>query len=66
MSDNLDTTIQEAAEGPASVSTDAGTVTSHNLKDLIEADRYLASKRAAATRRRGIRVSKIVTSGPGE
>ncbi len=66
MSDDLDDTIQEAAEGPASVTTDAGTVTQHNLKDLIEADRYLASKRAAATRRRGVRVSRVVTGGAGD
>lgn len=38
-----------ALAGPAQVSGDAGSVTQHNLKDLIEADRYLKSKCAAAS-----------------
>jgi len=66
MSEDLEDAIREAAEGPAAATTDAGSVTQHNLKDLIEADRYLAAKRAAATRRRGIRVSRVVTGGAGD
>jgi hypothetical protein len=55
--------IREVAAGPASASNDAGSITQQNLKDLIEAEKFLSS--AAASRRRGfgIKVSRIVPPG---
>lgn len=55
--------IEENAAGPAKASGDAGSVEQHSLKDQIEADRYLASKRAANSKSRGLRMSRL--AGPG-
>ena len=63
MSDNLDDTIRENAQGPAKASGDAGSVEQHKLSDQIEADRYLASKEAAKSKRRGIGFNKLVPPG---
>lgn len=56
----LSDVIRDAANNPASASTDAGSVSAHNIRDLIEADRYLASKAAAGRRGLGLRLSRIV------
>ena len=48
MPDDIAAKIEEAAEGPQRVRTDAGEVQSHPLPDLIEADKYLASRDAGA------------------
>jgi hypothetical protein len=48
MSDPLDETIEREAAKPASLSSDAGSTTRRPLGELVEADRYLARKRAAA------------------
>lgn len=63
MSDDLDNTIRENAQGPAKASGDSGSVEQHKLKDQIEADRYLASKAAAKSKRRGLMFNKIVPPG---
>lgn len=48
MPDSLDeNTIKNAAEAPLAAEVDGTKVLNHNLKDLIEADRYTESKRAA-------------------
>lgn len=61
---DLSETIKTAAEGPAEASGDQGSAKQHNLKDLIEVDRYLASKNAAKNNKRlGLRMMKI--SPPG-
>lgn len=63
MSD-LEDTILENASGPAEASGDSGSVKQHSLRDQIEADRYLASKAAAANAtHRGLRFNKIVPPG---
>ena len=46
MTDELDDQIAEDAAGPESATVDGVTVTKRSLQDLIEADRYLAGKRA--------------------
>lgn len=50
-SSDMDTDIEQqigrAAANPAKVSGDAGAVEQQPLKDLIEADKYLAHKRAS-------------------
>lgn len=59
---DLSDAIANAAAAPLKATGDTGSLEQHNLKDLIAADQYLASKRA----RRGFRISKIVPgSAPG-
>jgi hypothetical protein len=61
--ESIEDAIVENAKSPARASGDAGSVEQHNLKDQIEADRYLASKRATHTKHRGLRFNKIVPPG---
>jgi hypothetical protein len=67
MSDDLSDAIESTARGPASVRTDAGEVTAQDLGAMIEADKYLAAKNAAAggqtTTRRGLRFNKLIPPG---
>jgi len=63
MSDELEDKIRENAEGPAKASGDAGSVEQHKLTDQIEVDRYLESKKAAKSKRRGLTFNKIVPPG---
>lgn len=63
MADDLDDTIRQNAEGPAKASGDAGSVEQHTLPDQIAADRYLAAKEAARSKRRGLVFNKLVPPG---
>ncbi len=63
MADELDDTIRQNAQGPAKAASDAGSVEQHPLPDQIEADRYLASKKAAQDKKRGLKLNKIVPPG---
>jgi hypothetical protein len=65
MSDEVSNKLAEAAVGPKRVRTDAGEVESHDLVDIIEADKYLAAKAAAAgtNKHRGLRFNKIIPPG---
>ena len=63
MADDLDNTIRENAQGPAEAHGDSGGVKQHSLKDQIDADRYLASKAAMASKSPGVRFAKIVPPG---
>ena len=65
MGSSLEETIRENAQKPAEVSSDAGSVKQHSLKDQIEADRYLAAKEAANSSKRGLRFNKFVPPGAG-
>lgn len=65
MSSSLEDNIRENAQKPAEVSSDAGSVKQHSLKDQIEADRYLAAKEAANSSKRGLRFNKFVPPGAG-
>ena len=60
---DIEKAIRDAAVAPASASNDAGSVSQHSLKDMIELDRYLASKAAVKTKSRGLRVQKIISPG---
>ena len=60
MADELDDTIRENAQGPAKASGDAGSVEQHKPSEQIEADRYLAAKQAAKSKRRGLVFNKLV------
>ena len=46
MAQELDSTIRDNAQGPESAETDGVRVRQHNLRDQIEADKYLAGKDA--------------------
>ena len=59
----IDQNIRENAGGPKRASGDAGSVEQHDLKDQIDADRYLASKEAAKKKGLGIKVTKAIPHG---
>ena len=63
MPHDLEKTIRQNAEGLAKASGDASSVEQHSLAEQIEADRYLASKAAARTKKRGLRLNKSVPPG---
>ncbi len=63
MTDTLDKTIQENAKGPKRAKGDSGEMEQHSLTEQIEADRYLASKRAARSKKAGLRFAKLVPPG---
>lgn len=58
--------IKEALANPASVSVDGQSVSQHNLKDLIEVDQYLESKKQGKSNKLGIRVCKMIRGGYNE
>jgi hypothetical protein len=55
--------IKENAAGPAKASGDSVSIEQHSIQDQIAADRYLASKRAAAKPHRGMRFTRIIPPG---
>jgi hypothetical protein len=63
MADDLKDAIRENAVGPAKAAGDAGSVEQHKLSEQIEADKYLASKEAAKSKRRGLQFNKLVPPG---
>lgn len=63
MTDELEDKIRENAEGPAKAAGDAGSIEQHKLKDQIAVDKYLASKVAAKSKKRGLQFNKLVPPG---
>lgn len=63
MAETLAETIATNAAGPASASGDQGSMSQHNLKDQIEADKYLSGKTAAVKSSLPIRFSRIIPPG---
>lgn len=64
MADEVSNALKQAAQQPKRVRTDAGEVEAHDLREQIEADKYLAAKAAAkSTKNRGLRFNKIVPPG---
>ena len=65
--DSTKNTVEEALakalSGPKSAEVDGQKVEQHSLPDLIEADRYLASKKAAKSRACGLKFAKMSHSG---
>lgn len=61
---DLSTTITTAAGSPSAASNDGHSATARPIGDLITADQYLAVKAAMSTRRRGLRYSRIMSTGP--
>jgi hypothetical protein len=67
MPDEIRSKISETAQGPRRVRTEAGEVEAQNLRDQIEADKYLAGKdavtAAAGRTNRGLRFNKLIPPG---
>ena len=63
MAKELADSIKENAQGPAEVAGDSGSMKQHPLRDQIEADRYLNSRDASRSRKRGLNLAKL--SPPG-
>ena len=63
MSDDLKEAIRENAAGPAKAAGDAGSVEQHKLTEQIAADKYLASKEATKSKRRGLQFNKLIPPG---
>lgn len=59
----IEQAIAENAAGPAKAAVDGQAVEQHPLRDQIEADRYLESKRASRARGLGVRRTKAVPPG---
>ena len=66
MTDSTEEAIRKNAEGPKRVTVDGTSVEQHSIQDQIEADRYLASKRAAKNPLGGIGRTKLVPPGATE
>ncbi len=71
MTEQTPTTIEEAIESTAlgmtssETEADGRSMTSISIKDLIEADRHLANKRASAKAHFGMRMTKAIPPGGG-
>jgi len=63
VSDELEQTIRDNAQGPAKASGDSGSMEQHKLQDQIAADRYLNSKNAARAKGFGVRLGKVIPPG---
>lgn len=63
MPQDLTDAIKQNAEGPKRAQGDSGSVEQHDLKDQIEADKYLASREAARNPAKALARSKIVPPG---
>ena|GEM_PF-219126 len=59
---NLEETIRENASGPKRAQGDSGSIEQHSLKDQIDADKYLASKKAV---KHGIGIKNVKISPDG-
>ena len=63
VTDELDNTIRQNAEGPKRAKGDSGEMEQHSLCDQIEAAKHLASKEASTGKGLGVRTVKL--SPPG-
>jgi hypothetical protein len=56
MADDLDSTVEQSAQGPRRAAVDGQSAKAHSLPDLIEADKHLARRRAARPESAGLRL----------
>ena len=63
MADDLESRIEDVAAGPQEVTGDGHTVKMPKLPELIEADKYLASKTATGRPHMGLRITKLKMPG---
>ena len=59
----IEDAIRKNASGPKSADVDGQKVEQHSLSEQIEADSYLASKKAMKSRNSGLKTSKLCHSG---
>ncbi len=62
MTEEIKETIEQNAAAPKKVKGDSGELEQHSLKEQIEADRYLCSKKAVS-KGIGIKISKMKSAG---
>jgi hypothetical protein len=60
VTEDLTDSIEESAKGPRQVTADGVTAQQHSLPDQIEADKYLAQKKAAGDPAKAFARAKIV------
>ena len=60
---DLETTITDHAGAPKTVQIDGQTVTQRSISELVQAERYLASRNGVAKNHRGLRFSRVVNPG---
>ena len=67
MAEDLKDAIADSAQGPAEARGDSGSMRQHSLRDMIEADRYLAAKDALATtgNKPTLGIRMVLLSPPG-
>ena len=53
--------IVTSAQGPRRAAGDSGSFEQHSIPDQIAADRYAKSQAGVATRKRGLRFSRLVS-----
>lgn len=69
MATDIKQVIEEAAQGPAAMTGDAGSYTAHSLSELIKADEYLnktggtAGADAVKKKARGLRFTRLNPPG---
>lgn len=63
MPENMENQLRESASSPRRASGDSGSMEQHSLKDQIELDRYLESKKAVRKKNLGIRITKLEPPG---
>ncbi|MFI4912443.1 MAG: hypothetical protein ACIAQZ_12320 [Sedimentisphaeraceae bacterium JB056] len=63
MSDQSFIDIEKNAASPKKVKGDSGEVEQHSLSELIEAEKFLASKNALKSKGFGVVVKKMVNGG---
>lgn len=63
MANDLTNAIKQNAEGPESAEVDGVRMTQHNLRDQIEADKYLANKTAGRNPAKALSRVKIIPPG---
>jgi len=63
MAQEIENAIIENVTGPAEAHGDSGGMTQHDPTKVIEADRYLESKKASRKRGLGIKLTKLVSPG---
>lgn len=63
MPESMDNQLRESASSPRRASGDSGSMEQHSLKDQIELDRYLESKKAVRKKHLGIRITKLEPPG---
>lgn len=63
---DLSNDIAQQAVEPISSTADGQSATARSTADMVTADQYLAQKKAAKKRRRGISFTKLVPPGPAD